>query len=92
MMGRMAKGSGLVMVLALFASGCAGTVCDDAVNKLVDECDFGSASALELQDGSGECEGDSACAADCVLESDCEDIIDKDKDSNYYDCLADCLD
>ena len=77
----------LVCVAAASACTAGGTVCDDAVAKLAGECGLGSNAALA---NGGDCKDLTECEADCVLESECDEITDKDADSGFFDCLSDC--
>ena len=67
--------------------GCgAADVCEEAVDKLVGECGLGAGAGI---DGTiSECKDLVECRAECVVESDCEDIAEAKDD--YADCLGDC--
>ncbi len=60
----------LVLALAMVAAvgGCGGNACDDATDKLRDECD------LPVDAVSGDCDSTSECEADCINEHSCDHI------------------
>jgi hypothetical protein len=63
--------------------GTSGDVCEQAVQKLEDEC------GLTVGGEPPDCTDDAdECIAGCVLDWSCEDLM--DKDGGFYDCVADC--
>ena len=75
-------------VVLLSACGGGDTTCDEAVDKLVSECELGAGA--DLGGGLGECKERVKCYAKCVNKSDCEDITDADGNNKYTQCRADC--
>jgi hypothetical protein len=89
-MGKWAPALGWAALVAL-ASACGhDTACDEAVAKLVDECELGSGASVS--GGTAECKDLVECDSECVVENDCEDITDPVQDQNnpYTRCLGDC--
>jgi hypothetical protein len=80
-----------LLALALVAIGCGGgTVCDEAVSKLADECDLGGAVGVPGAPGIVECKERVSCNAECVIEASCEQIVSDKADNAYRRCLAEC--
>ncbi len=73
--------------LAATLQGCAATECNDALDKLLGECGF---SAAALDGAIVQCEDRPLCEAECVLDSDCEDIVSTDANNSYDKCRAEC--
>ncbi|MBW2525205.1 MAG: hypothetical protein JRI23_13560, partial [Deltaproteobacteria bacterium] len=82
---RAALGMGTVILLAasLALTACGGDECDDANDKLTGECGLGSGAAF---DGTtGECKGLTKCLAECVVDADCDEILEPDEDFEDID-------
>jgi hypothetical protein len=82
--------SAVVILVSFGAAGCAdSTVCEDAVDKLVGECEMGAGAALEGQ--IGECVDETECIARCVNKSSCSAITTPAaKGGKYNECVAAC--
>ena len=70
-------------------TGCGGDDCDSAVSKLTGECAFGSGVAYPGVGEVVECKDVTACNAQCVLNTSCQDIV-STKTTVYAKCLAAC--
>ena len=77
----------LAAVVPLTACGGGSTKCDEAVDKLVSDCELGAGA--DLGGGLSECKDRVECYAECVNEADCDDITD-DADNKYHRCRAEC--
>ncbi len=54
----------LVMVLGLGVVGCGNNACEDAVEKLEDECDIDLGDSAPDEDEASECAEDDECVAE----------------------------
>jgi hypothetical protein len=75
------------LVFALASCGFE-TVCDEAVNKMVSECELGDGAAVGPP--GSRCEDNVECNAECVLDNDCDDITRPAGEGSYHECVADC--
>jgi hypothetical protein len=83
--------AGLVFAMA---SCVENTPCDEALEKMVNECELGSAAELPIGGGNRECIDDGGinqeCGAECVNDADCDELVDPMGDTGYHRCVADC--
>lgn len=83
----------LVLFAASVALGaCGGDECDEANDKLVGECGVGSGASFA--NGTGECKDLTKCLAECVIDADCDEILEPDEDvddiDDYEQCVGNC--
>ena len=82
---------GALWLATIIAAGCGpADYCEEALDKLVGECGFGDGASLPLGNPNGECKDELECSAECVVDSDCDDIAEAD-DNSYTKCLGKCL-
>lgn len=84
---------GLLMVaLGLGAVACGNNDCEDAADKLVDECGLPDEGD---DDEAAECSEDAECLAKCINDASCAEIkavsADLTIDNSYSQCLGACL-
>lgn len=72
------------------AVGCGGTPCEEAASKLTGECEFGAGFTVPGASGIVECKDELECRAECVIEADCQEVVENDPDSGYSKCIAGC--
>ena len=75
------------------AVACGNNDCEDAADKIVDECKISGVE--EDEDEAAECSSDAECAAKCTNDSSCSEIkafFDEpfQTDNGYTQCLAKC--
>lgn len=82
----------LVAALGMGAVACGNNECEDAADKIVDECKISGVD--EDEDETAECNSTSECAAKCTNDSSCAEIKaffeDFTTDNAYTQCLAKC--
>jgi hypothetical protein len=82
----------LTAVLALGTAACGNNDCEDAADKLVDEC--GIPQGDDNEDEIAECSERAECAAKCTNEASCAEIkallSDLTTQNSYSACLAKC--
>jgi hypothetical protein len=90
----MKRVSGLLIVaFSLGAVACGNNDCEDAADKLVDECGLPDVGD---DDEAAECNEDAECLAQCINDASCSEIKAVSEDitteNSYSACLGDCLD
>ena len=82
--------SAIAVSALLGVAGCgAGTVCEEAVDKLVGECEMGGGAAID--NTIGECADERECNARCIMKSSCNSITAPASEAgSYHECLAEC--
>ncbi len=82
----------LLAVLSLGAVACGNNDCEDAADKLVDECGLPDEGG---DDETSECNADAECLAKCINDASCAEIKavseDLTVDNSYSQCLGACL-
>jgi hypothetical protein len=82
----------LTVVLGLGAVACGNNDCEDAADKLVDEC--GVPEGDDDEDEISECSSDAECAAKCTNDASCSEIKAFFEDftiqNSYSECLVAC--
>jgi hypothetical protein len=80
---------GLASLYGVLNGGCGGaeTLCDQALDK-VQQCGFQNTM---LNDTGDECEAISQCAAKCLLDADCGEIMQASENTGpVVTCAAKC--
>jgi hypothetical protein len=84
----------LTAALAMGAVACGSNECEDAADKLVDEC--GIPEGDDDEDEISECNSSSECVAKCTNDASCSEIKAFTEDfttqNSYSECLAACVD
>ena len=72
----------------VFLTACAGSECDDAVSKLVNDCGFHGGAELPGGGGAVECNDHFACIASCVNRNSCDSVA--KNDMSFSTCVGKC--
>jgi hypothetical protein len=80
-------------LFALSAVACGSNECEDAEEKVKDECGITLTPELQKQTDRAkeECTGTDECAAKCVNDASCEELKSEDENSDYVKCLSACI-
>jgi len=80
-------------LFALSAVACGGNECEDAEDKVKDECGvtLTAEQQKETDRAKEECSGRDECAAKCVNDASCDEIKSEDANSAYNKCLLSCI-
>jgi hypothetical protein len=83
----------LTVVLGLGAVACGNNDCEDAADKIVDECNVSGFE--EDEDDTAECSSNAECVAKCTNDASCSEIKAFFEnplvtDNSYTQCIANC--